>query len=97
MAYSSDIEAAQDFILVEKIQLKYSIEAKDVQTLLWKLHDEMLKHGYQLDSDQVREAHDGKVNPFKMAIEMDKYISKKDYGAADFNDWWEAQREKGLK
>lgn len=97
MAYSSDIEAAQDFISVERIQLKYSIEAKDVQSLLWKLHDEMLKRGYQLDSDQVREAHEGRVNPFKMAIEMDKYISKKDYGAADFNDWWEAQIEKGLK
>lgn len=95
LAYSSDIERAQDFIKIERIQLKYDIDAVDIQSLLWKLHDEMLNQGYQLDSDQVREAHEGLVNPYKMAIEMDKFISTKDYGYADFNDWWDKQ--KGLE
>ena len=95
MAYSSDIERASQYIQLEKIQLKYEIDAIDMESLLWKLFSEAMDRGLPFDSDQVKEAADGNVDTMSFIIELDKYISNKNYGAADFQDWFDAQ--KGLE
>lgn len=91
MAYSADIERASQYIQIEKIQLKYEIDAIDIESLLWKMYDETLDKGYPFDSDQVKDAADGVVDYVEMIIQMDKYISDKNYGAADFQAWWDSK------
>ena len=91
MAYSADIERASQYIQIEKIQLKYEIDAIDIESLLWKMYDETLDRGYPFDSDQVKDAADAEVDPIEMIIQMDKYISDKNYGAADFQSWWDSK------
>lgn len=94
MSYSSDIEQAKNLIELEKLSSKLDIEsASDPQGLLWSMYNKLEASGLAFDSDQVKAVLDGDTNiTFKdMALKMNKYLNDKDYGLADFTEWFNSQ------
>ena len=97
LAYSADIEDAYDIIRWDKEMSEFEISAKDPESLLWKMYNELDEIGQPFDSDDVKDVIDGvyEVGYKEMASKMYKLLKNKDYGLSDFNEWFQTKR--GLK
>lgn len=94
LAYSADIEDAYDIIKWDKEMSEFEISAKDPESLLWKMYNELDAVGQPFDSDDVKDVIDGvyEVGYKEMASKMYKLLKNKDYGLSDFNDWFQSKR-----
>lgn len=91
LSYSADIKQAKDLLELEKtIQMVEIDSASDPKALLWKMHQKLQDAGLAFDSDQVQAVLEGNVNISvrDMALKMNKYLSDKDYGLSDFDEWF---------
>ena len=93
LAYQADIRQAKGLIELANLSAKVDITgAKDIKSLLWKLHDKIDKFK-AFDSDYVYDAINGEVEiDFKkLALEMYKYLNNPEYGLSDFQAWYDEQ------
>ncbi len=94
LAYSADIEDAYDILRWDKEMSEFEISAKDPESLLWKMYNELDEMGQPFDSDDIKDVIDGvyEVGYKEMASKMYKLLKSKDYGLSDFNDWFQTKR-----
>ena len=94
LAYSADIEDAYDILRWDKEMSEFEFSAKDPESLLWKMYNELDANGQPFDSDDVKDVIDGvyEVGFKEMASKMYKLLKDKDYGLSDFNDWFQSKR-----
>ena len=100
MSYQSDITAAREMLKIATITNELDMEfVKDKKDALWSLYNKLEDNGIKLDSDQVHDVETGEVNiEFKSVMRhMNKLLTTKNYGVSDFSEWWDKQKEKGLK
>lgn len=94
LAYSADIENAYDILKWDKEMAEFEISAKDPESLLWKMFNELDASGQPFDSDDVKDVIDGvyEVGYKEMASKMYKLLKNKEYGLSDFNEWFQTKR-----
>ena len=94
LAYSADIEDAYDILKWDKEMSSFEFSAKDPESLLWKMYNELDANGQPFDSDDVKDVIDGvyDVGYKEMAAKMYRVLKDKSYGLADFNEWFQSKR-----
>ena len=92
-ALSADIQQAREAIEVAKISESVDIREFDIsdpKSAIWNMYNKLLDSGYQLDSDQVKSLADGDFQEDTIGIlkEMKKVLTNKNYGLADFSEYF---------
>jgi len=90
LSYSADIKQAKDLLELEKTIQMVEIDSADPKSLLWQMYQTLQDAGLAFDSDQIQAVLNGDVNiPVRdMALKMNKYLRKKDWGLSDFDEWF---------
>jgi hypothetical protein len=94
-ALSSDIQKAREALDIAKITSNMNLEnviIDDPKSAIWSMYNELLDRGYQLDSNQVKSLADGDydANTVDVLKEMNKVLTKKNYGIADFSEYFDS-------
>ena len=92
-ALSADIQQAREAIEVAKISESVDIREFDIsdpKSAIWNMYNKLLDSGYQLDSDQVKSLADGDFQEDTIGVlkEMKKVLTNKNYGLADFSEYF---------
>ena len=94
LSYSADIEQAKNLLELSSLEFKIDVSgAKDPKAMLWKLYDKLDAAGLAFDSDQVRAVAENEVsiNYKDFALQMHKYLTDKEYGLSDVQQWFDEQ------
>ena len=100
MSYQADITAARETLDLASIVDEIDIEAApDVKGALWQMFNKLADNSLLLDSDQVHDVEMGNVNIDyrKMLRQMNRYLNDPNYLLADFDAWWDKEKEKSLQ
>lgn len=97
-ALSADIQKAKETIDIAKISDSVDIrdfDISDPKSAIWNMYNKLLDSGYQLDSDQVKSLADGDFQEDTIGIlkEMKKVLTDKNYGLADFSEYFNKLQE----
>lgn len=92
-ALSADIQQAREAIDVAKISDSVDIrdfDISDPKSAIWNMYNKLLDSGYQLDSNQVKSLADGDFQEDTIGVlkEMKKVLTNKNYGLADFSEYF---------
>lgn len=97
-ALSADIQSARESLEVAKIANEFdfvdAITIDDPKSAIWGMYTNLLDRGYQLDSEQIKSIADGEVDSSTGEVlkEMKKVLTQKNYGIADFSEWFDNMR-----
>ena len=92
-AYASDIAEAKAKLELLTMSSKLDLEGvKDPKGALWTLYQKIEDAGYFLDSEQVYEVEQGKVDvSYRQMLEkMNKYLTNEHYLLSDFDAWFDS-------
>lgn len=97
-ALSADIQQAREAIDVAKISDSVDIrdfDISDPKSAIWNMYNKLLDSGYQLDSNQVKSLADGDFQEDTIGVlkEMKKVLTNKNYGLADFSEYFDNLQE----
>lgn len=97
-ALSADIQQAREAIDVAKISYSIDIREFDIsdpKSAIWNMYNKLLDSGYQLDSNQVKSLADGDFQEDTIGVlkEMKKVLTNKNYGLADFSEYFNNLKE----
>ena len=97
-ALSADIQQAREAIDVAKISDSVDIREFDIsdpKSAIWNMYNKLLDSGYQLDSNQVKSLADGDFQEDTIGVlkEMKKVLTNKNYGLADFSEYFNNLKE----